>query len=254
MASIHGLSIKNVKTWMGREGEAIQGDIYLGNEKICFWSQDGNGGIDNYDFERMYSESKFISLIKELYKGKHITYNEMKIEYDVDLVMEDLTELNDLQNEYIKYRTRGFQGMFVISNPFYRKSIALSKDMSKLTNAELLAEFNKEVNEFGNSKGKNDLEIRIFRDIKDFDIGEPIKKEQLYDVRKLNEFYDWEAIILSDKMITKESFEQLSNDKKTKIFVLDFVPSKKDGYFYEKDYLLNLEKEEQSKDIELEER
>lgn len=254
MASINGLSIKNVKTWMGREGEACQGDVYLGNEKICFWSQDGNGGIDTYDFERMYSESKFISLIKELYKDKYINYNETKIKYNVNLVMEDLVELNALHNQYIKNRSKGFQGMFVIINSFYRQSFALSKAMCKLTNAELLAKFNKEVNEFSNTRGKNDIEIRIFRDIKDFDIGEPIKKEQIYDVRKLNKFYDWKAIILSDKMITKESFEQFSNDEKTKILALDFVPSKKDGYFYEKDYLLSLEKEEQSKDIELEER
>lgn len=46
MASINGLTVKNTTTWLGREGYATQGDLYLGDEKIGFWSQDGNGGED----------------------------------------------------------------------------------------------------------------------------------------------------------------------------------------------------------------
>lgn len=257
MASIHGLRLKNIKTWMGREGEACQGDIYLGDEKICFWSQDGNGGMDTFDCERMYSEHNLTKVIKELYKNKPIIYynngKEMKMEYSIDLVMGDLLELNDLQNNYVKFRSKGFQGLFVISNMFYQKCIALPNNLCKLTNAELLAEFAKEIKEFENSKGKEDLQIRIFRDIKDFDIGEPIKKEQLYDVRKLNEFYKWETIILSDRTISKNEFELLSSEEQNKILELDFISSKKDYCFYEKNYLLSLEKEEPMKDIELEE-
>lgn len=43
MASINGLTVKKLKYFEGKEGAAAQGDLYLGNKKIAFWSQDANG-------------------------------------------------------------------------------------------------------------------------------------------------------------------------------------------------------------------
>ncbi len=254
MASINGLKIKNVKTWMGREGEASQGDVYLGDEKICFWSQDGNGGIDTYDFERMYSEKNFNAVIKELYKEKPLIYQQTKIDYDADLLMGDILNLDDLEQAFLSHCGHD-KGMLVISNTFYRNITPLSKNECTLSDDEIRKKYRNNIDSFSNYY-KLDTDVAIFRSIKDFDKGILIKKEQLYDVRKINEFYKWETIILEDKMITKEEFDKLSSEEQQKILTLDFIPGKKDYCFYEKNYLLSLTKEpaKETKELELDER
>lgn len=257
MASINGLKLKNVKTWMGREGKACQGDVYLDNEKICFWSQDGNGGMDTFDFERMYSENSFIEVIKELYKDKPYCYTyggkECKIDYDVDLLMADIMDLEETEKTFLKFNTKGFKGILVIENDFYQNTIGLDNSHINMTDEQLKANFKIYINQFIQKHGKENIKIEIYRSVKDFDIGIPIKKEQLYDVRKLTEFYKWETIILSDRVISKDAFEHLDTEEQNRLLTLDFIPSKKDYCFYEKNYLLSLEKETE-KDIELVER
>lgn len=254
MASINGLKLKNVKTWMGREGEACQGDVYLDNEKICFWSQDANGGIDTYDFEKMYNEEKFYAVIKELYKEKPVIYKDLKVDYDADLLMGDILNLDDLEQVFLS-KNRNNKGMMAISNTFYRTIISLSKDECTLSDDELKEKYKEDIDSFTNYY-KLDTDIQIFRDIKDFDRGTPIQKEQLYDIRKINEFYKWETIILSDRVISKDAFEHLDTEEQNRLLTLDFVPSKKDYCFYEKNYLLSLEKEpkKEKEELELDER
>ena len=58
MAQINGVTVKALKTFYGHEGEPVfQGNLYLGNKKIGFWSQDARGAIvDDVILERDYSE------------------------------------------------------------------------------------------------------------------------------------------------------------------------------------------------------
>ena len=51
MANINGIEIKAIKTFLGTEGYARQGNVYLDKKKIGFFSEDGNGGCDWIDFE-----------------------------------------------------------------------------------------------------------------------------------------------------------------------------------------------------------
>lgn len=51
MASLNGVSIKNLKLYRGHEGEPLyQGNVYLDGKKVGFWSQDAWGGPDELDF------------------------------------------------------------------------------------------------------------------------------------------------------------------------------------------------------------
>ena len=51
MASLNGVTIRNLKGFNGHEGEPLfQGSVYLNGQKLGFWSQDAHGGSDNYDF------------------------------------------------------------------------------------------------------------------------------------------------------------------------------------------------------------
>lgn len=48
-----GIQIKNLKKYIGREGEAYQGDVWYNGEKLGFWAQDGNGAIcDTFRFNK----------------------------------------------------------------------------------------------------------------------------------------------------------------------------------------------------------
>lgn len=60
MANIRGISIKIVKHFIGTEGPAYQGNIYIGSKKVAFWSQDGNGGPDWFDMMNGFSKKKLV--------------------------------------------------------------------------------------------------------------------------------------------------------------------------------------------------
>lgn len=60
MANIRGISIKTVKHFIGTEGPAYQGNIYIGSKKVAFWSQDGNGGPDWFDMMNGFSKKKLV--------------------------------------------------------------------------------------------------------------------------------------------------------------------------------------------------
>ena len=52
MASINDVTIKSLKSFIGMEGEAWQGNVYIDGKKAGFWSQDANGAIcDTFDFD-----------------------------------------------------------------------------------------------------------------------------------------------------------------------------------------------------------
>ena len=60
MASLNGVSLKNLKTYAGHEGEpCMQGSVYYNGKKLGFWSQDGHGGPDRFDFNE--NELKYIN-------------------------------------------------------------------------------------------------------------------------------------------------------------------------------------------------
>lgn len=56
MASINGMTIKNLERFYGSRGECFyRGDVYIGDERLGFWSQDINGG-DDFRFDTKRAE------------------------------------------------------------------------------------------------------------------------------------------------------------------------------------------------------
>ncbi len=51
MASINGIRIIGAKKFYGMEGPAYQGKISYNGKVLGFWSQDGDGGTDRYEFD-----------------------------------------------------------------------------------------------------------------------------------------------------------------------------------------------------------
>ena len=252
MASINGLTIKNPTTWLGREGYATQGDLYLGDEKIGFWSQDGNGGEDRYELEEKYSDIKLYKVVKQLYKDKVLTSNRISINYDIDLLMSDLLELQEMEKEYRKNFYYNDNTMAVILNPYFRKTIKLPPTNRNVDDELIKLSIKKEIDKFRKEHGSDDIEVKIFRSYKDFDIGTPIKKEDLYNFQKLKDVFKWDTLILKDRTIKKENFSDLDLASKDKLSNIEVICSNKSGCYYEKDYFLQFNREDKSNDeIEL---
>lgn len=184
IASINGLSLRNIREWEGREGPACQGDLYLGETKICFWSQDGNGGMDTYDFEREFSEANFNKVINELYKDKYFTYTfgkeESKIKYDSDLLMLDIVELQEMEKEYDKFYAKGAKGLVAVKNWGYQMLIPLSFSDVLLSDEALKEKLSSKIDDFTNEHGKENLRVDIYRYKKDFCKGKEINISDLY--------------------------------------------------------------------------
>lgn len=133
MASINGLTVKKLKYFEGKEGAAAQGDLYLGNKKIAFWSQDANGCIeDNLDMEPGYSEQKLRQAIIAAHPEKHeekIAQNgePYTLDYELESLMTDLLSLMVTEKAWEQAIKAGYVGLFKIADGFHYKTWYLSK-------------------------------------------------------------------------------------------------------------------------------
>lgn len=133
MASINGLTVKKLKYFEGKEGAAVQGDLYLGNKKIAFWSQDANGCIeDNLDMEPGYSEQKLRQAIIAAHPEKHeekIAQNgePYTLDYELESLMTDLLSLMVTEKAWEQAIKAGYVGLFKIADGFHYKTWYLSK-------------------------------------------------------------------------------------------------------------------------------
>lgn len=107
-ASICGITIKNFKHPMGREGEYWMADVYYYNTKLGLWSQDANGAIcDNYSFDK----HKLDRALEE-YRAKY------KPGRDLDHLMMDLCILQEEYKEYLKGCKKGFSNLVVVTDEY----------------------------------------------------------------------------------------------------------------------------------------
>lgn len=133
MASINGLTVKKLKYFEGKEGAAAQGDLYLGNKKIAFWSQDANGCVeDNLDMEPGYSEQKLRQAIIAAHPEKHeekIAQNgePYTLDYELESLMTDLLSLMVTEKAWEQAIKAGYVGLFKIADGFHYKTWYLSK-------------------------------------------------------------------------------------------------------------------------------
>ena len=109
MASINGISLRNLKTFEGRHGIPLaKGDVYYKGKKLGSWSQDYSGGEDDYGF----SESLLDDVMKKyrLAKGNRFA--------SLGLLLEELFNLTETEKVFKKAVKDGFQSMVVISMPW----------------------------------------------------------------------------------------------------------------------------------------
>ena len=133
MASINGLTVKKLKYFEGREGTAAQGNLYLGNKKIAFWSQDADGCVeDNLDMEPGYSETRLRQAIIAAHPEKHeekVAQNGIPytLDYELEFLMTDLLSLMETEKAWKRAVKAGYAGLFEITDGFHVSQWKLSK-------------------------------------------------------------------------------------------------------------------------------
>ena len=112
MASINGISVKGITKFKGHEGEPLaQGNLYVNNKKIGFWSQDSHGGPDCYVLDPKYDERLLNQAVisRNQDKAMHGTSRggeTYTIDYDMDLLLSDLLCLREDEKEFVKAENR----------------------------------------------------------------------------------------------------------------------------------------------------
>lgn len=185
MASIQGLQVKSLKSYIGMEGVAYQGNLYLNGKKIGFWSQDGNGAVtDALSMERGYSESLLRKIIENTNEDKAELFHDMKVEYSFELFMEDLIVWKLRENEFKKAVKKGFPMLLEITDGYTAIYYKLPQRYTAMSNKDIEKALAKEIKGSKEQIAKNhmdkrDISVLIFRSLENFNIGDPISLEDI---------------------------------------------------------------------------
>lgn len=190
MASINNITLKNIKSFIGHEGECLQGNIYLGTKKIGFWSQDFSGGPDVIELDSSYSENKLEEKIHVLNKHKDIHGTSYSGEpytrkYNFERLASDLVSLIDAEKAYKNAVKKGYSALLRTTDGYHIMDWYLPESYAKTPLCKILEEINfekeKEKAGFFKENYTGEHEVRIYRNETDFILGEKI---QLDDIRK----------------------------------------------------------------------
>ena len=156
MAKINGIEIKNLKSFMGMEGPTLQGDIWYKGKKLGFWSQDGNGGPDWYDFDATVLDDE----VKKYYGEDSY--------YDLDCLLYDVVNLKDDEKQYKKFAKNGYKIMATLTDGYHLTYYAYA-DLPK-EREDALKVLEPKIKAFKDTVAfKNkDVEVRLYYDIADF--------------------------------------------------------------------------------------
>lgn len=185
MASINGICVKGVKRFIGREGDAYQGNLYLGGKKIAFWSQDSHGGPDDFNFEEGYSETRLEKKVRELnpekaIHGQSISGNPYVLEYGLERLLCDYIGLWLDEREYKQAVRAGYEGVLIATDGYHVVTWRLPKNYVEMADEGLLMVMEPQIADAKKSFFKNmEHTVKIYRTADDFNIGEPIALDDI---------------------------------------------------------------------------
>lgn len=178
MASINGITVKSIKQFQGHDGEPLyQGNLYLNGKKLGFWTQDGWGGPDLFDLDGKFHEDFLREAVKKLNSDKVYAGT---VRYDLDLLLYDFIVLWKEEKEFKKAVKEGYGGTVVATDGYHVTTWNVPKSYTEMTDEALLKEMEMLI-----EKAKKgffaDVKhiVKIYRSLDDFDIGEPIKLEDI---------------------------------------------------------------------------
>ena len=193
MASINGITVKSLKKFRGHEGEPLyQGNIYLGNKKIGWWSQDSHGGCDNIHLDEQYNVSKLEGKVRLHNLNKETTHTRrdgstFTLEYSLDRLFGDLMELKIDEDMFKDAIKNGFTGLLLVTDGYHVFGWNLSEKDMEHNNDAILRKFHnaiedgKKEHKFYKEDGFTKHEIKIYRSADDFKVGKAIS---LNDIKR----------------------------------------------------------------------
>ena len=120
MASINGVQIKALHSFMGVEGPTLQGNVYRDGKKLGFWSQDGNGGPDRFEF----NEDVLDDVVEKL-RISSLIEDEYREIVNADILMYELTKLMEDEKNYKKMAKQGYPIVFLASDGYHVLTFAV---------------------------------------------------------------------------------------------------------------------------------
>lgn len=162
MATINGVEVRALKSFVGREGECWQGTVYLNGKKLGFWSQDSWGGPDQFDFD--------VSLLDEACKkyeaGFPETYQLKDVVGEPECFISEVATLKDIEASCSKMFKKGAEVVVYMTDSYHASWFGLPMDMP---NEQIKTKYYKNMAEIKKEMFKNEDRIAFFRK-GDFDI------------------------------------------------------------------------------------
>ena len=121
MAKIYDFTIKNITTWIGRDGIGCQGNIYYRGKKVGWYNDSADGGTVDVDFFGEYEARVQMKKILDDAAEKYFhTYPLEGIFAELpptgDLFLSELITLIILEKEYKKGVKQGKPYMWFLEN------------------------------------------------------------------------------------------------------------------------------------------
>ena len=181
MAAINGITVKAVKEFQGHEGESLyQGNLYLSGKRLGFWTQDAWSGPDRFNLGGKFSEKLLSEAVKKLNPDK--VYMGI-VEYDLELLLNDYIVLWQDEKEYKKAVKAGYGGIVVATDGYHVTTWKIPKSYAEMTNEALLKAMDSLIEKAKKRFFKEDEVIKhvvkVYRSLEDFNIGAPIKLEDI---------------------------------------------------------------------------
>lgn len=199
MASINGITIKNLNNFVSSEGDiCYQGNVYIENKKVGFWSQDDWGGSDRFDFISPFSEKLLQERVKDLNSDKEIRGIALDnkpfiLHYSLERLMYDLKNLLKEEKAFKMSIKDGYAGIMTLTDGCCSVRWNLSKELLKLSNENIVANLSKIIEDakieanFREESVVVKHKVKIYRSLDDFNIGTPISLKEISMATSIDE-------------------------------------------------------------------
>lgn len=178
MASICGITIKGRKKFLDHESyPCYQGNLFLGKQKIAFWSQDYMGGVyDRIHIEKGFSEERLRNAVASEWKNtKPVTPLEKALgkeclPFTLEMALGDLIILMDIEKRYLSAVKAGYIGILETTDGMTIYSWNVSVD----SDGKVFEEYKDELQEVYEKKLKFQPYITNYFTAGSFNLGTPI--------------------------------------------------------------------------------
>lgn len=188
MASINGISIKGVNHFIGHDGEPLcQGNLYLGDTKIGFWSQDSWGGPDRFILDPKFSKQKIDEAViaRNPEKAIHgeVGGRSYIIDYNLELLLGDCIELEEDEQLFKSAIAAGYSGILSATDGFHQATWELPASFVQLSDEDLLNKLENGISKvresFWTESEYTQHKFKIYRSFDDFAVGDPIQLHEI---------------------------------------------------------------------------